>query len=379
VNTTLTTEHTAKAEDLYVAFELSKETWKLAFSEGSRRPPRVVTVPGRDLEAVEREVAKGKRRFGLAEDAIVHSCYEAGRDGFWIHRALQALGYDSIIVDAASIEMNRRKRQAKTDRLDAQKLVTQLVRYHGGETRVWSVLRVPKVEAEDARHLHRELDQLKAERREHRMRIQSLLFTHGVDLSVRRTFLADLEQARTWDDEPLPETLRARLLREHRRLGAVEAELREVRKERKQLLETSKSKPVEKTKLMAQLCGIGIDSAWVFVMEFFGWRQFRNRREVAAAAGLTPTPFSSGQSPREQGVSKAGNVRIRTLAVELAWSWLRHQPDSKLTKWFNERFADGGRRMRKVGIVAVARRLIIDLWRFIEFGVVPEGARLKVS
>jgi transposase len=160
-------------------------------------------------------------------------------------------------------------------------------------------------------------------------------------------------------------------------LETVEAEIREVRRERKELLETSRSRRVEKARVLAMLRGIGVESAWVFVMEFFGWRKFHNRREVAGAAGITSTPFVSGDNPREQGISKAGNAQIRSLAVEIAWSWLRHQPESNLAQWYARRFADGGRRMRKIGIVAVARRLIIDLWRYVEFGVLPEGARLK--
>lgn len=376
------TQATRKSQDnaedrtLYVALELSKKSWKLAFSDGSARRPRVVAVPARDWDRFEAEVAKAKERFGLASEVPVRSCYEAGRDGFWIHRVLLHRGTDNIVVDPASIEVNRRSRRAKTDRLDAVKLVSQLIRYHRGE-RVWSVVRVPDVPDEDARHLHRDLDVLKAERRNHRMRIQSLLFTHGIDQKVGRKFLEALPRLRQWDGQPLPTSLQARLVREHQRLQTVGEQIRELEKERKTLLATSQTKPVEQAKLMAQLCGIGTTSSWVFVMEFFGWRQFANRREVGAAAGLTPTPHQSGDTSTDQGISKAGNPRVRTMMVEIAWSWLRYQPVSKLSKWFWKRFGKGSARQRRVGIVALARRLLIDLWRLIEFGVVPEGARLK--
>lgn len=371
------TQDSANPKGLSMSLELSKKSWKLAFSDGCGPRPRVVMVPARDWERFEAEVGKAKARYGLVDETPVRSCYEAGRDGFWIHRALVHRGIENIVVDPASIEVNRRRRRAKTDRLDAVKLVMQLIRHHRGE-KVWSVLRVPDVPDEDARHLHRDLDVLKEERREHRMRIQSLLFTHGIDQRVGRKFLEVLPRLRQWDGNRLPSSLQARLIREYQRLAKAEEQIRELERDRKALLETSKAKAVEKVKLMAQLCGIGTTSSWVFVMEFFGWRQFRNRREVAGAAGLSPTPYQSGDSPREQGISKAGNPRVRTMMVEIAWSWLRYQPESKLSKWFWERFGKGNARQRRVGIVAVARRLLIDLWRLVEFGVVPDGARLKI-
>lgn len=376
------TQATRKSQDiaaeraLNLSLELSKRNWKLAFSDGSVRRPRVVTVPARDWDRFEREVEKAKQRFGLGGEAPVRSCYEAGRDGFWVHRVLLHRGIENIVVDPASIEVDRRKRRAKTDRLDALKLLAQLIRHHRGE-KVWSVVRVPEVSDEDARHLHRDLEVLKAERRNHRMRIQSLLFTHGIDLKVGRKFLEILPGLRQWDGQPLPASLQSRLVREHQRLQAVHEQIRELEKERKALLATSGTKSVEQVKVMALLCGIGTTSSWVFVMELFGWRRFANRRQVAGAVGLAPTPYQSGDSPREQGISKAGNPRVRTMMIEIAWSWLRFQPDSKLSKWFWRRFGKGNARQRRVGIVALARRLLIDLWRLIEFGVVPEGARLK--
>ncbi|MCK5712336.1 MAG: IS110 family transposase [Hyphomicrobiaceae bacterium] len=372
------TQDSAEDTAVFVSMELSKKSWKLAFSDVRARRPRVVAVPARDWDRFDEAVRKAKERFGLPSDAPVRSCYEAGRDGFWIHRLLSHRGIENVVVDSASIEVNRRSRRAKTDRLDAEKLVTQLIRHHEGE-RVWSVVRVPDVPDEDARHLHRDLEVLKSERRNHRMRIQSLLFTHGIDQKVGRKFLEVLPTLHQWDGQPLPSSLKVRLVREYQRSQMAEEQIRELEKERKVLLESSRTKAVEKARLMAQLCGIGATSSWVFVLEFFAWRQFANRREVAAAAGLTPTPYDSGDSPREQGISKAGNPRVRTMMIEIAWSWLRYQPDSKLSKWFWERFGKGSARQRRVGIVAVARRLLIDLWRLVEFGIVPDGARLKTA
>ena len=389
--TALSGQDSTAARDLYVAFELSKSKWKLAFSDEPGRRPRLVTIDARDLARLEVEINKARTRFGLESTPTVHSCYEAGRDGFWIHRALTARGIDNIIVDPASIEVNRRKKRAKTDRIDATKLVGQLLRYHHGEKRVWSVVRVPSVADEDDRQLHRELDHLKNERAQHRMRIQSLLFTHGVDLFVGRNFLDELDRARQWDGKELPPGLKARLIREHTRLNEVLRQIRKLKSLRKQLLKERKpvrtisstsprkDRKLEQVAMLTDLRGLGIESSWLFVMEFFGWREFQNRREVGGAAGLTPTPYNSGDSEREQGISKAGHKRVRCMAVEIAWCWLRYQPESKLSSWFNEKFASGGSRMRRVGIVALARRLLVALWRYVTHGVVPEGALMKTA
>jgi transposase len=363
-------------KDLHMSIELSKKRWKLTFTDGSARRPRGVSIEARDLGRLQEEIAKAKERLGLAENRPVRSCYEAGRDGFWLHRALVSFGIDNIVVDPSSIEVNRRRRRAKTDRLDGVQLLTQLVRHHRGE-KVWSVVRVPTVADEDGRQLHRDLEVLKSERREHRMRIQSLLFTLGIDQTAGRKFVERLSSLRQWDGQALPPSLQARLVREYQRLERVQEQIRELEKEREDLLASCPTKSVEKAKLMAQLCGIGSHTGWVLAMEFFGWRQFSNRREVGGASGMTGTPYDSGDSQRDQGISKAGNARVRSLMVEISWCWLRHQPDSKLSKWFMQRFGNSGTRMRRVGIVALARRLLIDLWRLVEFGVVPDGARLK--
>jgi transposase len=365
---------------LYLAFELSHKKWKLGFSDGKTPQVRQVTISSGDLEALGEEIRRAKRRFGMEDSAGVRSCYEAGREGFWLHRALEGMGIQNQVVDASSIEVNRRQRRAKTDRMDVEKLVRQLVRYWRGEHDVWSVVRVPSPEAEDSRQPHRGLEVLKEERKQHRVRIQSLLFTQGIDVKVGAKFSAKLEQLRCWNRESIPSQMRERIEAEYHRLQLVEAQIREVKgKQSEQMRGAQQQAGLEKVRRLQQLMGIGLGSSWIFVMELFGWRVFQNRRELAAAVGLTPTPYQSGDSAREQGISRSGNRRIRKLVIEIAWAWLRFQPDSKLSRWYNERFAKGGARMRRIGIVALARKLVIDLWRYLESGTVPEGARQKTS
>jgi transposase len=368
----------SNAEVLYLAFELSRKRWKLGFSDGKLPQIRQVQIDSGDLEACRREIEKAKRRFGLRESAAVRSCYEAGREGFWLHRALGEMGIDNIVVDASSIEVNRRQRRAKTDRMDVQKLVRQLVRYWRGEHDVWRVVRVPSPEAEDHRQVHRQLEVLKEERKQHRVRIQSLLFTQSIQVSVGRDFLKKLDQLRCWNEQPIPPQMKRRIEDEYHRLQLVEVQIRELQKRQTQQLRAGAGDAVtEKVRKLQQLIGIGMGSSWVFVMELFGWRTFHNRREVAGAVGLTPTPYNSGDSVREQGISRAGNRRVRKLAIEIAWCWLRLQPDSQLSRWYKQRFAGGGARMRRIGIVAMARRLVIDLWRYLEFGTAPKGAAVR--
>ena len=366
------------AEFLYLAFELSRKKWKLGFSDGKMPQVRQVTIEAGDLEACRKEIEKTKQRFGMSGTGRVRSCYEAGREGFWLDRALKAMGIENIVVDAASIEVNRRQRRAKTDRMDLEKLVRQLIRYWRGEHDVWRVVRVPKPEDEDRRQLHRELETLKEERKQHRVRIQALLFTQGVNAKVGRHFLKKLGEFRCWNQEMIPPEMKRRIEGEYHRLQLVEAQIREATKRQAEQVRAGDDDAVmQKVRKLQQLIGIGLGSSWVFVMELFGWRRFQNRREVAAAVGLTPTPYNSGDSIREQGISRAGNRRARKLAIEIAWCWLRLQPDSQLSRWYKQRFAGGGARIRRIGIVAMARRLVIDLWRYLESGTVPDGAALR--
>ena len=358
---------------LYMALELGDKSWKLSLGDGQRAPSRC-TVRAGDTAAVAAAIARAKARCHLATDAPVRSCYEAGRDGFWLHRWLGAQGIVNLVVDSASIEVNRRARRAKTDRLDSDKLLSMLMRYYGGERRVWAVARIPTAGQEDERRLHRELGRLREERTAHSNRIRSLLVLHN--LRVERI------GGRAWTcwwaqhaAQLLP-GLRAEIEREFERMSLVARQIRTLEAlQRHQVC--SGAQPA--IALLARLAGVGTGSAWTMVKELFGWRKFHNRRELAGCLGLAPTPYASGTSEVEQGISKAGNKRVRWLLVELAWSWLRFQPASQLSCWFNERFAGAGKRLRRIGIVALARRLAIALWRYLEFGEIPPGATLKSS
>ena len=375
--TTRTRNDTPVSGKLYLAFELSESEWKLGFTIGLGQAPRLKNLPARNLDGLKREIEQARVRFGLSGDAGVLSCYEAGRDGFWLHRYLEVLGVKNRVVDSASIEVNRRYRRVKTDRLDVGKLLNMLVRYDQGESKVWSVVHVPKLEEEDQRQLHRELMSLKREQTHHINRMKGLLASQGIVLEVKTKFLEELQCAHLWDGSSVPPALHILLVREHERLRLVREQMHQVEATRKEALRSSCDPAIEQVRKLLQLKGIGMNSAWVYVMEFFAWRAFRNRRELGSLAGLAPTPYASGDSSRERGISKAGNRPVRALAIEIAWCWLRYQPDSQLSRWYQRRFAKGGSRVRRIGIVALARKLLIALWRYVEEGILPEGAQLK--
>lgn len=363
-------------ETLYVAFELGNTEWSLAMTPRLDRPALVHRLPARDLPAVEAAMARARTHFHLRTGPVL-SCYEAGRDGFWLHRYLTSRGIGNVVVDSSSIEVNRRRRRAKTDRLDAQKLVTMLIRATSGEAKVWSVLRVPAVGDEDHRHVHRELLTARRDRARHVNRIKGLLASQGVALPTLRALPRQLAAARLWDGTALPPCLRARLAREWESVSEDSARIRLLVQERRTLLRETRDPAIAQVRQLHQLRGVGLDGAWLYVMEFFAWREFRNRRQVGGLAGLTDTHFQSGDLAHQQGISKAGNRWVRALAVNTAWAWLRYQPQSTLARWYHERFGAGPSRLRKIGIVALARKLVIAFWRYLEQGIVPEGALLR--
>lgn len=361
---------------MYIALELSNAKWKIAFGNGFKI--RLKTIMARDLEEFKQELKRSKKHFGMAEDVLVYSCYEAGRDGFWIHRYLCSIGIGNLVVDSSSIEVNRRYRRAKTDRLDASKLLTMLIRYMNGETKVWSVLHVPGEEDEDARRLHREIERLKKERTAHTNRIKSLLALHGIvmERGIGKLFPQYVERVVLWNGEPVPQRVKEEMIREYGRYDLIRQQLRTLELERKEILK-GESKSAKKVWTMLNLKGIGPVSSWDLTHEFFGWRVFKTGKETGPAAGLAPTPYGSGDLQSEQGISKSGNRRVRRLMIELSWSWLRYQPGSKLSRWFAARYGQGSKRMRRIGIVALARKLLIALWKYLEQGVIPEGATMK--
>jgi transposase len=362
---------------LHMAFELAEKEWKLGFTTGLGQAPRLITIPARDLEALQWEIRRAMKRFRLPPTAPVISCYEGGRDGFWLYRYLLHHGVHNRVVDSSSIEIKRRRRRPKTDRLDAGGLLRLLIRYHAGDHKAWSVVHVPTLQAKDDRQLHRELVAMKRERTRHINRIKGLLAGQGVRLSVRRDFLARLDEVRLWDDSPLPQCFRSRLEREFERLGLVRRQIWALEAQREELLRHSPESSVRMVLSLMRLKAIGVNTAWPFVMEFFAWRKFRNSREIGALSGLAGTPYQSGESARELGISKAGNAYVRTLAIELAWRWIRYQPESELSHWYERRFGQGGSRTRRIGIVALARKILVALWRYPETGESPEGAVLK--
>jgi len=375
------TEKTHSEAKLYVAMELSNKEWKLAFGDGKQL--RQISMPARDQKRFWNEAAKAKAKFGLPDDAKVMSCYEAGRDGFWIHHMLIAKGGTNLVVDPASIEVKRRAKHVKTDRLDAAKLLQMLLRYWiYDEKKTWSVVRVPSEEDEARRRHPRDAERIKKERRGHLARIRSLAVLHGV---VFARLPSDWSKVKDWSGQPLPAELVMELRFEQERLALLDRQLAELEDLRHERVKAARnpaavgeviSNSERWSAKIGSLKGVGEDTSWTLSHEFLAWRSFNNRREVGAASGLVGSPYNSGDTQREQGISKAGNARVRHLMTELAWRWLRFQPQSALAEWYQRRFGHGTKRMRRVGIVALARKLLIALWKYGAHDQLPEGAIL---
>ena len=339
--------------------------------------PRLRQIAAGDLAALGREILGAKARCGLELTAPVRSCYEAGRDGFWLHRWLLGQGVCNVVVDSSSIEVNRRARRAKTDRLDAGRLLQLLMRWAQGEPRVWSVVHVPTPEAEAARQLTRELATVRRDRTQVRNRLQGLLATQGIRCALTRQFLERLAHVQTGDGRPLAAAWRDRLGREWAHLLAIDARLATLRTARADAIAAGADRVARVAQQLCQLRGVAETSAAVYSAELFGTRTFANGRQLGALTGLVPVPYRSDQRVQDQGISKAGRAELRRVSIQLAWGWLRWQPDSALAVWFTRRFGSAGGRSRRIGIVAVARKLVIALWRFVDHGVVPAGAQLK--
>lgn len=371
---TTTQTEVYRSETLYVAFELSKKCWRVLCSTGGVKKLSATMTPGSSVE-LRAFLDRARKKFDLVENPRVLCCIEAGRDGFWPHRFLLQHGLESLVVDAASMKVSRHRRRAKTDKIDVEKLLADLIRFDQGDKDVWRVVHAPSAKDEDHRHLHRELEQLKKERTQHRNRIRSILATEGIQIRGNlMKALQDLSSLRNWNGDHLSESMLWRLERKMQRLLFVEKQLKEIAQHQAKCVRNPQSPKIEKIAKLKTLRGVGLTSSWVLVMESLGWKSFNNRREVGGSVGLGGTPYNSGQTDREQGISKAGNARVRATLVELAWMWIRYQPDSNLSRWFERRYAGQSKRLRRIGIVAVARRLMIQLWHFLEHGVDPPGA-----
>ncbi len=362
---------------LYMAMELSNRRWKLGFSNGSKS--RQKTVEARDRGAVLEQIGYAKEKLKVRADARVVICFEAGRDGHWIYRWLTSEGFEVLEIDSSSIETARGRKHVKTDRVDVVKLLDLLMRYCLGFHKSFRVVRVPPSEAEAAMRLHREDEYLIKQRNRISNRIKGLLVTQGVvEVPLKRDFAVWLEQVRLWDGKGLSSELQTELLRLYEQYRLFNDQLEAVAVAYAAEL-GSKTVVGEQRRRLQLLKAIGPKSSRVLSSEVFSWRVFDNTKQVGGMSGLVPTPDQSGDSRRERGISKSSSGRLRRISIEMAWLWVRWQPASALTRWFNRRFAHGGKRMRRIGIVGVARKLLIALWKYLEQGIIPDGAVLKAG
>src|SRR5918997_1870640 len=379
-------EHTAVRTDLnaiFVSLELSRSTWVItSLAPGSGEKMSKHSVRSGDIAGLLVRLSqlkeKARARTGHVFPIIV--IQEAGLDGFWIHRVLHKEGIESHVVDPASIATSRRRRRGKTDRSDGEALVRTLLASKRGEPRVCAMVKAPTPQEEDHRRISRERETLTAERVQHVNRVKGLLFAQGIgdDEPLHRNRRERLEELITGDGRPLPECLKAQISRELDRLELLIEQVKIVEAERDALLAQAQASPgvPAPAALLLALRGIGPETAITLWSEGL-FRTFTNRKQIAAYAGLAPTPWQSGSVHREQGVSKAGNPRLRTIMIQIAWLWLRHQPQSALAVWFHERIKRKGGRLGKTMIVALARKLLVALWKYATAGVLIEGAVLK--
>src|SRR5215216_5707283 len=368
---------------IFVSIELSRRAWLItSLSPGAGEKMSKHSVPASDVSGLLHRFVELRRKAATrtGRDFPIIVIQEAGLDGFWIHRVLQSEGIESHVVDPASIATSRRRRRAKTDKIDGEALVRALLAYKRGEPRVCAMVQAPTPQEEDRRRISREREVLTAERVQHVNRIKGLLFAQGISdyEPLHRNRRERLEELITGDGRPLPECLKAQIRRELDRLELVIEQVKAVEAERDAVLAQAQASPgvPAPTTLLLALRGIGPEAAATLWSEGL-FRTFNNRKQVAAYAGLAPTPWQSGSVHRDQGVSKAGNPRLRTTMIQIAWLWLRHQPQSALTLWFRERIKRTGGRLGKTMIVALARKLLVALWKDATAGVLIEGAILK--
>ncbi len=372
-----------QSEDtIYVAIELSFSSWLVAIRWPGAEKSRLHRVAGGDTAALLALIAEQRSHLSdkLGRIAHVICCFEAGRDGFWLQRLLSASGVAVHVLEPTSILVSRRAHRAKTDRLDAEGMLRLLSAWLGGDRQLCSMVRVPTPDEEDAKRPHRERQHLVQEKLRIENRIEALLFTQGIrGRPSLRSWERDLAELHTGDGRALPPLLRAELDRLRRRLVLVLELIREVEAERADTLaETAEDVMTQKIVALQRIYGIGMNFAAVLVREIF-YRSFDNRRQLASYVGIAPMPYQSGGMDRDRSISRAGNPRARTTLVQIAWLWLRYQPGSALATWFRERVGSLQGRTRRIAIVAMARKLLIALWRYVETGALPNGVVLRAN
>src|SRR5437660_4822138 len=364
---------------IFVAIELSQKTWLVTLHSPDRDRISRHKLEGGDhaglLALIGSVRERAARKLGSAPSVV--SCYEAGYDGFWLHRLVMAAGITNHVFDPASIAVDQRARRVKTDRIDGEKMLRTLMAYLRGEPRVVRIVRVPTPEQEDARRASRERGRLTKEQTAHTTRIKALLRLLGMAVGNprRHDWLTWLVKQRDWQGQAVPPQIMAEIKREHTRLMRVREQLDALAQTAANLTPAA-AQVAQRSELLLRLKSLGPAFTTTLTNEVF-YKDFRNRREVASYVGLTPSPWQSGGIDRDQGISKAGNPRARCAAIEMAWLWLRHQPDSKLTQEYRRRTLDAGKRIKRVAIVALARKLVVALWRYLTTGLVPDGAVLK--
>ena len=359
---------------LYAAIELSKKSWVVSIAHPERERPSIHRIAGGDLSELVRRLRKA-----AGEISRILVCYEAGYDGFWLARSLVGSDIECRVLDPASLQVNRRARRVKTDRIDALMLLRAVIAIDRGDHHVCAVVRVPSIEEEDARRSHRERQRLVRERTGHINRIKGLLFGQGircVEPKLRRTRI-DFSALVTAEGHPLPERLRRELEREYARLDLIDEQIRLVEKER-DVADAQDPAIEKKRQMLCALPGIGGTTAAILAREVFA-RTFRSRAHLGSYLGLTPSAFDSGSVTRCQGISKAGNSWARRILIEIAWLWRGRQPESPVSQWYAARTKGQSPRIRRIMLVAMARKLAIALWHYVETGVIPEGVNMKIE
>jgi len=373
------TPSTASANTLHCALELSKKSWLLAIQFPDREQPSLYPIAGGDAEKLMAKLTQARDRWAKTSGALpmITLCYEVGYDAFWLARCLKARGVECLVIDPGSLQVSRRGRRVKTDRVDVKTLLRTLIAWCRGERHVWSLVRIPSIDEEDLRRSHRERSRLVRERTAHINRIKGLLFAQGIrDINVKSRYKTlAVDELVTGDGHRLPPRLAGEIAREIRRLATVQEQIAEIERERDAAPTTCEATE-RKRDLLSQLKSIG-PAISAFLSREVYYRQFANQRQVGSFLGLTPSPYDSGDEERCQGISRAGSGHARAVMIETAWLWIKHQPKSALSRWFVERTAGQSKRVRKIMIVAVARKLAIALWRYVELGLVPQGAILN--